>query len=994
MAIKAYLYNGGSSAIELEPRNGPVYRDEYNETRDSATIVVRSRTHLDVEPFDFVEISGSVRDNDIDPKYLCVDSVSEEQTSFGDDPSYDTTITLFSETKEMERVTLPNLSITTKPDGTSGSVYDYILKFINHFAPRIKVVSGNSYVYEPKWDIDPSVQSRFSAVKCPEFSWNRPTLSEVITDLMQVEDCIPVIRQHVLSFIDLRKRNGEADDSNFVRVVRGISSQDYNQSLDVNMQNAISSKPAHMVEYISMRNESSAILTTDNMMVITQKPIYEIKKVTAIFIQKMVRMGVTDQPYRKFREVDITDSVKEKMAYDVLNPTPVTSSSTSEFQQRQRTHQIANVWFTRGSRSIEGFGKSFQFPTYAETAISYILRCHISRFDLSSTSIYAVDFRDVMFKVEYLSQGETAVKAGRMLPLRNIHNSAFDNQGSSYVDVRQQSLFEYAKANRLANRIIEINGTCTSEEDVPALGQTYQKAVIFSREIQYQDDMINFHLLATENYVLANYFTSIRAKRRSWAIASGKEALTRHETIKMFVEFSRSLKAEATFTPVSNIALTGGPERLLSALYHFYNDESVKNAAFFTTDSASTRRPIQARAGQKTNFILDCQASATGMSVSLSVQLQDNYSVGEKITIDENGRYINNILPYADSNGEFRSCEIRFLSYYDPADGQFVWGGCFYSDSLHSIRAYWPEILGMGNASPASDAYFDQRIAKGREKPVSSDLGTSETQLRVTSFFQKDNREIFALTAQVEYCSDDPDIIVKERMADKSHLVYGQQDSDVGLPVLASQDVKMPAELPTPSSAYQYVGFLCHSSEVFGDLVLRFAKSALDGSNWVWNFFPIADGQKYAVLDGYEESQNDSTLPQNARGSGSRVIIVKIDERKIAVTRFERDFRLFTIAARRLEKNEDKVPDDATVSADVSSIDIRAVSQNSVRVYYGEGYSKACWGLCDADGYVLFAVNRPATGSNSQWVYVNASITRDHTIRESVGEQHVVTGSV
>lgn len=987
MSFKAFLYNGGSTPIELTPRNGLVYKDEYNETRDSATIVVRSKQHIDVQSFDYAIIQGSVRGNSITDKNLLVDSASEEQTSFGDEPSYDTTITLFSETKEMERVTLPNLSITSKADGTANSVYDYIDEYLSHFAPRIKVKNGNSYTFEVKWEISPRVRTRFSAIQCPEFSWNRPTLCEVITDLMLVDDCIPVINQHILSFIDLSARGEEADDSNFVRVVRGIASQDYNQNLDVNMQNAISTKPAHMVEYISMRNESSAILTTDNMQVITQKPIYEIKKITALFLYERTSISTK---YYEYREVDMTGSVKEKMAYDVLNPTPADFSSPSDFLSKQQTHQCANVWFTRGGRAIEGFGKVFQFYNRDEIAFRYILRGLIGITNELTQSLNSVDWRDVMLKVEYMSQGEISIKAGRKLPLRNPHTSSFDNQPSSYVDVRQQSLFEYAKANRLANRIVEINGTCFDDADVPALGQTYKGAVIFSREIQYMDDAILFHLFATDNYVLANYFTSVRARRRSWAIASGKEALTRHENIKMYAEFSRAARSDSTSTPISSIYFDAypeaKPEKVLSALFHFFNDETVKTAALCTIDANDARLPEPESAGQNPYFITDCQASATGFSVSLSVELQDNYSIGERVTIDSNGRYINNIIPYADADGGFASFSIEFLSYCDPSDGDFVWGG-YYSSNGQYINTGYPEYTD----STSPNEFKEQRIAKARKKPISASIATSESQLHAESLLEKDNREIFALTAQIEYCAEDAGIIIKEALADKCYLVYGEQESYSGLPRLASEEVKTPSTLPSAASAYRYAGFLYRDASMFGDSALRLATSVLDGSTNSWSYASVAAGQKFAVMDGYEESQSEP-YPET-RGIFSRVIIVKADAGAAKVERFERDFRIFTMA-RTIKESEDAVPSDATIIADNSPVEISQVLPNCIRVYYQAGANSLCWGLCDSSSRVIFAVNSLDGETNAGAVFVNLSSSRDHRVRHSVQGQHIVVREV
>lgn len=976
MALKIYLYNGGSTPVELAAKNGVVYRDEYNETRDSATVVVRTKTHVDVQPFDFVILSGTCRGVAIDDKPMLVDSFSEEQIGFGDNPVYDTTITLFSETKELERVPLPNLSITRHADGTGKTVMQAIEDYLFQYAPRIKVTDGASFAYEQKWTVSQEVSDRFSSIQCPEFSWNRPTLSEVLTDLMQVDDCIPVIKNHEIGLIDLRERKGVADSSNFVRVVRSMTSKDYNQNLEVNMQNAISSRPARVVEYVSMRNETQGLLTTENMQVVTQKPIYEIKKITMMIFSRVGALqGV------KFREIDMTPSVKEKMAYDVLNPVPALSTDDSDFAAKCQTLQIANVWYTRGGRTIEGFGKSYYVdPVYS----NYATIEYIAQKGRGTLTTNLRDYRDVMFKVEYLTQGEVNLKAGKKLPLRNCETSAFDNQGSSYVDISQQSMFEYFKANRLANKVKEINGTCFEDDDVPELGQTHEGAVIFSREIQYFDDCIHFHLLATENYVLSNYFTAIRSKARSWAIASGKEALTRHDNAKIYAEFSRTSKSDITALRNKGIVFAKwpdyydfGPEVILSALYHFYNDESIKFATFTTIDSDNEAYP---KTTGTTRYAVDCQVSATGLSLSLTATLSDNYSVGIKVEVQDD-RYINNILPYADANGEFVRAVVGFSPYVDPAGGDFVWGGYKIDSDTHTIVNDWPDISQINPTSYAS--WVDERIAKGREKPIITNGNDIETSMYVDLEILKDNRETFALTAEIEYCADEPTIIVKEALVENHHFLQGDQDEYVGLRILATSAIKTTATLPTASANFVYAGFLV---SIGGEL--QFAHAIDDGNGgYEWARYQIGIGEKFAIIDGYLESQ-DEPYP-SLRGVGTRVVVAKVNSTKTGLQYFEKSIRLFTLN-RLLNEDEDDVPSDATVTNDPANVTISKYADNCFRVYYANGTMAACWGFVDAYGKILFAVNRKEAVYNSTDVFVNLSLTRDKAVRRSVALQHIV----
>lgn len=970
MAFTAILYNGGLTPLELIPKNGFVYRDQYNETRDSATIVVRSDAHLDIQPFDFVIISGDVRGNAISQKSLIVDSFREEQVSQGDRIFYETTIDLFSQTKELERVTLPNLSITAKASGQNRSVYDYIDYYLSQYSPQIRVANGSSYSYAACWILSDEVEDRFSDVECPELQWNKPTLYEVINDLMLVADCIPTIKDNVIGFIDLNERKGECDGSGFVREVRSMSSGDYNQTLTINMQNAISPKPAKNVEYISFRNESQAVLTTENMQIVTQKPIYDVAKVTmAVGFSWTTGSGTSTVRHYAMREIDMTDSVKEKMAYDVLSPVPVEFGGTYTFNGLQETHQIANVWYTRGGRAIEGFGKEFRFYNRTTTAFEYILSAYLG------SSTRTADIRDIMFKVEYYTYGETTVKIGRKLPLRNSATEIFDGQGSSYVDIGQQSLFEYAKANRLANAVVELNGTYKDESDLPVLGQTRNGAVIFSREIEYFDDLILFHAYAAENYVLANFFTSVRSKRRSWAIASGKEALTRHENFKLYAEFSRKLKTDSFVAPSYRLYFSDLSEAasLLSPLYHYFNDESIKAAMVATEGEDGSVYPS---IGGNSRYILDCQASAAGMSMVFSASLTDNYSAGVSMQIDGSGRYLDTLLPYADKNGETSSVRVEFLSYVDPADGSFTWGGYFYDATENMI------LTGYSWTDNVSDftSFENNRIAKARAKPVSADSDFSTKEISAFSNIRKDNREILSFTAQIEFCSDDDSIIVTEEFVKRQRLLSGQTESYAGLRVLGSSTITTRGSLPSASEKYANVGLLARLNAGANPM---FANCINSGGTWYWQYSSISGGEKFAILDGYKEDTTGLNL-------GTRVIIGRMRPDGYALIYHEQDIH-FILSNTKIKKNQKKVipvfPSNPPVTITWESGGCATITVPSTLAY-------EAWGFADEEGNILLAVNKPDDGSANDVIHLNLLRTRDVRIYESVANRQIVARTI
>lgn len=991
MAITAYLYNGKTQSVTIVPKNGFVYRDEYNETRDSSTLVFRIKgRHADIEPFDFVVISGSVRGNPIAAKSFVVDSYSEEQVGFGESEEYEITLNLFSQMKEMERVTLPNLSITSLADGTSRFVIQYIRQYISEYSPKYKVQSQSPVgcVYDNAWTISDEVAQRFASVRCPEFFWNKPTLAEVITDLMQVDDCIPVIKNNQLGLIDLRRTYGEIDKTKIVGATRSMSSEDYNQNLVMNMQNAIGTNPTRIVEYVSFRNESEGVLTTNNLQVVTQKPIYNIKKIAIAFRDKFHNSNTNKDEYR-ITTIDLTNHIKEKNEYDVLDPTAY-SMDGNEYESISGTHQISNVYYKRAGNTIEGWSKTWNILGTERTTVYFMLD-HLLKYQqghfFDNHTIDDLDFRDLMFIVEYETIAEATLAIGRKLPLRNPHTSSFDNQGSSYVDVDQQSIFEYAKANRLANKIVSLNAVYHNDADVPELGQTYEGSIIFSREIQYFDDSIIFHAYATEHYVLLNYFVSIRAKRRSWAIASGNEALTRHENSKYYAEFSFSGKRDY-FAPYEfnsfgkNIA-----KELLSPLYRFYNDETIKFAAFRSMDS-NTEEQFPDVQNAVPYYVIECSSEAAGMSVSLTIQFADNYSAGLAMKKTGDTR-ANNLMPYANRYGEFTSYDAVYLSDYDPADGDFVW------------PVYYVGKNGNFNDSgfvPFDDqSVWDAMVLKGRQKPLSTNIETSGKQFGISRFTHKDNREIIALTTQFEFCADDDRIIINRRFIDTQKFAYANPVGFSGLPMISDSSFRSVSSLPSASAKYRNVGFIVATGSI-----RSLYKSVENNGTWSWEQSVIVPNTLFAVIEGYEQS--GSATNADLMGYGRKITVLRYDETPSLDALVDCELAAKAVACKVAIDDKTDAIAQADILGSTTSISIGQTYPTYNRCYISvsQSFRELCedenaksWALTDSGNNVLLGVNIDENAGAEQFtLWLNILKSRDDKIVESIANRQTLVGSI
>lgn len=735
--------------IDYLIKDGFIIKDELNETLDSGVVVFETNQTLNIDSFDSVLIKGDT----ISTKHQLIDNFIDNQTQFEPSERHEYTLNLFSETKALERITLPSLSITkSKIEGQVKSVYDYIERYCATYLPKIKILVDGAWQYAPKYKLDNALKTRFT-MECPEFSWNDPTLKEVLDDLLMVDDCISIVKDNVITFFDLTQRGNQIDMSKINLKQTSKASADYISDLTITMKNSIGENVVNNVEYISLRSDGGEI-TTENAVLITQHPIYNLKKVVACYAQPYTSAASGSLVGYAYVEVDITRLIVEKDEFDTLKADDIVVGTFPTVDEA-RKYQKFTLYYTRGNNKIENFGTvKFYASTYAQvlTICANDDAAIRQRFTseggfITSSASFFPDLRNIVFKVEYETLDDRKMFVGKYLPIKNENNAIFDNQTSSYVDVKNQSIFEYAKANRLGNLISMIYGVYYNENDLPQLGDYDGDDILFSREISYYDNYILFKGTMTKNYVLKNYFTGIQSKRRSWQIAKDSDALTRYDVKKIYCEFSTSLKTDnlSIFDTEYNTQNKAFLKYLLSPI----NGETLQQlkCALVFTNSDSTRFPALADGYA---FQVDFSAEIQGMSICLNFGFIDNYSVGN-YAFKDGSLYRNGIYPYCDSNGEFSSMRLRFLTSIDPTDGRFT----------------LPNFLDKVDVDIMNDI-----SEMGMRKPLILLNNKSTTALGLfLNNYYKDNREIIKNTIQFEFCADTKNIIITKRFLELQQVV-------------------------------------------------------------------------------------------------------------------------------------------------------------------------------------------------------------------------------
>lgn len=798
-------------------KDGFTIKEEFNETLDSGTIQFATYgEEIDKEPFDDAIIFHS-ESNIITNKHLEVDSITDDIYSFADnleecDHFY--TMSLFSETKSLERITLPSCSVTQPLDNSpKTTVWEVINRFCSEYLPKIKVRSGaNDFEYVPCYEISSDVQEKFRNVVCPELQWDNPTLKEVLNDLMSTRDCIVCVKNRVLSFYDLTARGNAIDKTKLSRMTSHFASSDYVSELTMYMKNGIGKNCTKSYRYqVARTTDESGEITTNNMAIITQKPIYSIKSLKLYFMSGDTTSSDTTGNKVRLHCADVADRVLEyddwrlKSNRTLINYGGTLPHWTDSNGYEAPEHRISYLYYKRGGNSIENLMTIYKGGSlFSETFLTetYVGICNVIR---TLNASQKEDFKDsiknsarnLFYEIEYETLYEQGMHFGKNIPNHHPKNRMFDNQSNAYVDIQHQSIFEYAKVNRLSNQIKEIYGEYETESEVPFLGDYIDDYILFSKEVTYYDNKIMFKGYLTKNYVLKDYYTGVMAKKRSWQIASQSEALSKHEIIKLYVEASFHRKKDKIIYGArigGQGSYYGGdiicPLTEVKTISGFPFDNYVLNEVKVQTISVgSVMHPTN-------NFdealVLDSDIEVLGNSICWTFGFEDNYNGSDYCEKAEN-IYTQNFYPYANKYGQFEKIYIGI--FYKIKDSLVDGDG-----NSYALPTSWEE----GGAGLIDSETWSSITEAFRSRPLCKTgmFDPGEDGFVLTLNHHKDTREIFKATVQFEYCSDTPDIIVKPKFLEYVRAV--NKNGGVNIKIYASSTGKYTVNDTTPKGYQAY----------------------------------------------------------------------------------------------------------------------------------------------------------------------------------------------
>lgn len=801
--------NGGPFLVD----EGCVLTENKDETLDKLVVTVSNLSSpLEIEPYDTVLLSDEK--NRFDDRYFDVDTFTETETCLSP-KKYKYEITLFSKTKELEGIILPNLKITKMP-GRVKTIWQYMSQYLSEYSPQIKVGTASSWYYTDQYILDGTFADVFSD-ECPEMQWNKPTLREVLNSLAMIKDHIVILKKNTVSFIDLtktQKPNETATSAiNYIRKTQ--SSEDYVSALHVELVNVTNDHSEKVNNFVTRAewcsiNSEDAIMQEDNYFLQTMYPIYKIKKLEMMFPAVIpFESSGTLKNYTRWVRVNLLDCTLGRA--DVLGDDNdywehqkmiVESKEWQVLKSHFQNWDVVSpgdytkyknfmLYYTRGSNKIQGFNEKNKVAFWTSYLMYYLKNALVvGRTPWSfieetqggfiqtwttlvpTTGVNVDPYYMTFFRIEYETL-EGCVFEATKGSYPNHKRVVVDNQTNSYVDSYSQGILEYMKANRLGNLQKMINATYRNNEsnrnnqfNMLRIGDIIDDSIIYHCEYQIYENHIEVNAMATKDYVLRNYFTGVKAKIRSWRIADGSTALTRHDLLRNYLEFSYKRRHDHLL--LSNFL----PSYFLSPFVSSTTVAPLKYCFVRTEDSNGVWYPRLGGYGTANRYVLDLISRIVGNSFVFTFEFKDNYWVDKYIDVTES-----DISSGVDgANAENMKVNISGLSvpggvptdYYQYTDengentlGELSLSSEFIADNI--------EIYGN---SSASDNVSKEFVAASYALPF-NDVNQSGVDIKASRIWRikKDSQEITAISTQFEFCTDTTNITFTREFLERQEAI-------------------------------------------------------------------------------------------------------------------------------------------------------------------------------------------------------------------------------
>lgn len=684
-----------------------------NESLDSATIVLTTQKNLDLKPIEsymvIEELNSRFKKDFVVQRY-------ERQIYCRKPLCYKYIISLMNGKTIFNKRLMPSMAFTQPKSGTRYTLKDCLERIRDNYPLETELNHSRTRLFQ----IDDNIVSNR---KAPQLFLTRPTLSEALDAVLQVENKISTIENAYKLIENLGKNEVNPDlptvkalDFNMIgneittkEIVNDLMSQseeDYANSTITYIENGLTEDNQNEAAVVypgkglwaTFRTPSQIgeMLTDDNATMIVDRPINEIVKVKVKCISNLYtyKNNVRLPNVTYFYEFDITDFVFEREQYDALK----TQSKWSYFWNPSSNLTKNNtLYYSHGDNKVYGVSDDSYSPFGLAGKITALLNLKIDNGDLSPISLpgswvgeernnitfywkkdknealheYEYDMEpfpsdspsikddEMVYQIEYIPLTDIVGKSVKYDDSVRLESNININQSNNVVDINNAGRNTFGLVQRLGNGMYKISYRFAKLGLVPKIGDYLGSYVVTEVETANYDNYVEAVITLNKNFNMLSMYTGLDQNFRPFEVP--KNGVTTYLNYEEFLIFSITQKEG---TEAYNTSFINNYDFVMKTLTTSLSDLIITNSVFIT-------RYNDDEGNQEYNYtLLPTFTTSYGNSMILAVEFNDVISSGKKLNgkVEQNVKYTNN-------DGIFDRFRVQFLNLSDPNSYQYSANG-------------------------------------------------------------------------------------------------------------------------------------------------------------------------------------------------------------------------------------------------------------------------------------------------------------------------------
>lgn len=498
-----------------------------------------------------------------------------------------------------------------------------------------------------RYYLDDKLEERFKNTDSPEFVFTMGHMMDNLSQIGGFTHAIPkLLSNPFIDTVDGNKVLNDWQDWNkvsfeflgeteaFRQVLESNkesswSADDYCSNLVSHVENAVqtnfntySSTIEPFVDgFISPRTEdTSFIITDDNVVIKTSKPIYRVVKLEFF-------SGTGSR--------DITDNVFEYAKY-------LTLSGYSETISKANT-----IFYKKGSNIIDGL-------TYTPDS-AFVIGDLFSKSTIRNITGATGSLKDMQFRITYIPYVNFKVRQYKQVVKDSEHNTLYYNQQANVVDVGAYGENMKGTLLKTGNPIYYATFYYESFQDIPKIGEvTANNYYVSNINTEIYNSMYKSTVQFTKDFNKLNEYIALKSDYRQYEIAET-------DSLKRSLDYSEfCIVSHETIMNGSNLSKIGITDSLMQAMRNKLNGGSHGSKLSYAwvrthgTDFDSLGQQVEV----VNTFVLPVTAFGFGNSIVATFQMMDNYAATTTVVDMAGAKALEDFVSYTDSYGKVSKMEV------------------------------------------------------------------------------------------------------------------------------------------------------------------------------------------------------------------------------------------------------------------------------------------------------------------------------------------------